>query len=58
MIAGDIVLNRFNNQEVFLLIEKHTIVDEPAWMCLDLKTFTKIWFYEHDLKFKYRISNG
>ena len=55
MIAGDIVLNRFNNEEIFLLIEKHIIVDEPAWMCLDLKTFTKIWFYEHDLKFRYRI---
>jgi hypothetical protein len=50
MNAGDLVANRFDKSELFLVLNKFNLVDEPAWFLFSIKERKTIWFYEHDLK--------
>lgn len=58
MNSGDIVGNRFESSDIYLLLYKFKFVDEPACMCLELKTCNKIWFYEHDLKLRFKLEKN
>lgn len=50
MIVGDLVANRFDKLQLFLVLNKFNLVDEPAWVLFSIKDKKTVWFYECDLK--------
>jgi hypothetical protein len=48
--SGDLVKFKWVEEGFLILLSEFKQVDEPAWLCINLKTYTIEWFYEFDLK--------
>ena len=50
MNSGDLVKFKWVEEGFLILLSEFKQVDEPAWLCVNLKTYNVEWFYEFDLK--------
>ncbi len=49
MNSGDLVKFKWIEEGILILLSEFKQVDEPAWVCINLKTKNLEWFYEFDL---------
>jgi hypothetical protein len=48
--SGDLVKFKWIEEGILMLLSEFKQVDEPAWICINLKSLNIEWFYEFDLR--------